>query len=126
MGLWEIAGCSPPPPVARAHTLRRLPLSCGLQCLASMSRVVDLLSSPFFDVAAIAGIGKSAVVEVAAKLLGRQFTRISCSSGLTVDDLFGTYRPTLDTMSGKVVFLFEEGPLARAVEQNWFVLLYGY
>lgn len=38
------------------------------------------------------GIGKSAVVEAAAQLLGRRFIRISCSSSLTVDDLFGTYR----------------------------------
>ena len=45
------------------------------------------------------GVGKSAVVEAAAKLLGRPFVRISCSRSLTVDDLFGSYRPSLDEVS---------------------------
>ena len=69
------------------------------------------------------GIGKSAVVEVAAGMLRRPFTRISCSRSLTVDDLFGSYRPTLDTPSGEVLFLFQKGPLAVAIENEGVVLL---
>ena len=69
------------------------------------------------------GIGKSAVAEVAASLLGRSFTRISCSRSLTVDDLFGSYRPTLDAHSGEILFLFQKGPLAIAIEQEGLVLL---
>ena len=52
------------------------------------------------------GVGKSAVAEVAARLLGRPFTRISCSRSLTAEDLFGSYRPTLDPTSGQVLFLW--------------------
>jgi hypothetical protein len=55
------------------------------------------------------GIGKSAVAEVAAALLGRPFTRISCSRSLTLDDLLGSYRPTLDGPSGEILFLFRKG-----------------
>lgn len=94
------------------------------------------------------GIGKSAVAEVAAQLLGRPFTRISCSRSLTVgprpapesygrvlttprvawhvaqvDDLFGSYRPSLDAASGEVLFLFRKGPLAIAIEQQGLILL---
>lgn len=69
------------------------------------------------------GIGKSAVAEVAATLLGRPFTRISCSRSLTVDDLFGSYRPTLDQASGQILFLFQPGPLARAIAAEGLVLL---
>lgn len=69
------------------------------------------------------GIGKSAVTEVAAKLLRRPFTRISCSRSLTVDDLFGSYRPTLDRASGQIIFLFRRGPLAEAIACEGLVLL---
>ena len=69
------------------------------------------------------GIGKTAVVEATARLLGRPFTRISCSRSLSVDDLFGAYRPSLDVPSGEVVFTFERGALAAAIEAQGIVLL---
>ena len=77
--------------------------------------VMDLIGPP--------GVGKSAVVEVAARLLERPFTRISCSASLTVDDMFGSYRPSLDRASGQVLFLFTPGPLAEAVAAEGVVLL---
>ena len=68
------------------------------------------------------GIGKSAVAEVAARLLRRPYTRISCSRSLTLDDLFGSYKPVLDPESGQILFLFQKGPLAAAIEQEGLVL----
>ncbi|CAH1795989.1 unnamed protein product [Owenia fusiformis] len=71
--------------------------------------VMNLLGPP--------GVGKSKITEVFARhVLKRQFIRISCSSCLSADDLFGTFTPCLD--GNKMMFRYEEGALAKAMGMN--------
>ena len=60
------------------------------------------------------GIGKTAIAEVAAEILGKRFVRICCSKNLSVEDLFGTYLP-LDKKSNDMIFNFCPGVLTTAI-----------
>ncbi|CAD8200809.1 unnamed protein product [Paramecium pentaurelia] len=66
------------------------------------------------------GIGKSAIAQEVAQILGKEFQRVCCSDSLSVDDLFGSYAPTFD--EGSAGFTFQEGYLAMALKKKSLIL----
>jgi hypothetical protein len=67
------------------------------------------------------GIGKTAVVEAMACLLGYPCERVNLSGSVTLGQLLGSYVPQV--VGGQRVFTWQEGVLVRALRRGAWVLL---
>ncbi len=68
----------------------------------------------------VAGIGKTAVVQQMAKLLGVLCERINMSANTTLDQLLGSYIPKV--VDGQRVFAWHDGVLMRAIRNQKVIL----
>lgn len=100
----------------------RLGLSCTQSLVSNMARVLAastvqgplLLEGP-------PGIGKTAVVQQVAAVLGFSCERINFSANTTLDQLLGSFVPQM--IDGQRVFAWQDGVLVRAVRQGKWLLL---
>ena len=67
------------------------------------------------------GIGKTAVISQACKIVNVHCERINCSANTSLDQLFGCVIP--QSIDGKRVFKFKKGKLTNAIENKHWVLL---
>ena len=81
---------------------------------ANFARSALLLEGP-------PGVGKTAVVLLAARLLGVQCERINFSSSTTLDQLIGSIIPVC--IDGKRVFAWQDGKLVQALKEGKWILL---
>jgi hypothetical protein len=97
-------------------------LSCTPSVINNMARIFAattvqgplLLEGP-------PGIGKTAVVQQVAALLGYSCERINFSANTTLEQLLGSYIPKV--VAGQRVFAWQDGSLARAARQGRWLLL---
>lgn len=105
-----------------ASPLSRLHLSCTASVVTNMARIFAattvrgslLLEGP-------PGIGKTAVVQQVAAVLGVSCERINLSANTTTEQLFGSFVPQV--LAGQRVFAWQDGVLVRAVRQGKWLLL---
>ena len=100
----------------------RLQLSCTPSLVANMARVfaAHTIKGPLL-LEGGPGIGKTAVVQQVAKLLGHSCERINLSANTTVEQLLGSYVPKV--AGGQRVFAWQDGVLVRAIRQGKWLLL---
>jgi midasin (ATPase involved in ribosome maturation) len=93
--------------------LRMLPPTAVFASLAAKSAL--LLQGP-------PGVGKTAVVEAAAKTIGQRVVRINFSASTSPEQLFGSIMPLMDS-SGNRVFEWRNGALLEGILTGAWLLL---
>lgn len=102
--------------------VQRMRLSCTPSLVLSMARIMAaatvqgllLLEGP-------PGIGKTAVCEQMATLLGYGCERINVSANTTLDQLLGSYMPKM--VAGSRMFVWQDGVLVAAIKAGKWLLL---
>eukprot|EP00775_Hariotina_reticulata_P003371 gene3371-3646_t len=97
-------------------------LSCTPSVINNMARIfaATTVQGPLLLEGA-PGIGKTAVVQQVAALLGYSCERINFSANTTLEQLLGSYIPKV--VAGQRVFAWQDGSLVRAVRQGKWLLL---
>jgi hypothetical protein len=97
-------------------------LACTPSLVLNMARILaaSTIQGPLL-LEGPPGIGKTAVVEHVASLLGYPCERINLSGSVTVGQLLGSYVPQV--VGGQRVFAWQDGVLMQALKRGAWVLL---
>lgn len=101
---------------------QRLQLACTPSVIGNMARIMaaSTIQGPLL-LEGPPGIGKTAVVQQVAVLLGHKCARINLSANTTLEQLLGSYVPK--QLRGRRVFAWQDGALSRAVREGCWLLL---
>jgi hypothetical protein len=93
-----------------------------IMCEGGNLNELCVFAHPVLNLIGPPGVGKTYVCEVAAKIVGRPFARISCCSSTSWDDLFGMGAPVKNEQN-QISFKFQEGVLVQALREGALILL---
>jgi MoxR-like ATPase len=108
------------PPTSSDYPASAMVLTCTTK--ENLQKIIEGTSNPVPQLLEGAtGVGKSAVIDEAAKQTGNKLVRFNMSSTISIDDLLG--KVTLEFKDGREQFGFIEQPFTVAFKNGFWLLL---